>query len=224
MTETRPGVFLKDYIAIPAVITLVVTLVRLAGELQGWSAELFNKAAGGGGALIGIVWLIPVFGALFALRLDAEGEGPVHLKGAFGFAFIAFMLNTGLGIGAMTLLSSPPAQLAVFGVLSVVTMLIARLGWPQLWRTLLAYGIAARLPVVIVMALSIFGGWDTHYAKPRPDWPPMGNLGLFLWTALLPQATIWIYLSVVGGMLFGAGAVAIRRLVSAPPRLQTIGR
>ncbi len=49
-------------ILVPAVITLAVTLLRLVGELQQWSSALFNRSAGGGGAIVGIVWLVPVFG------------------------------------------------------------------------------------------------------------------------------------------------------------------
>ena len=63
-------------VLVPAVITLAVTLLRLVGELQNWSSTLFNREAGGGGALIGIVWLVPIFGVYFALRLAREGEGP----------------------------------------------------------------------------------------------------------------------------------------------------
>ena len=66
------------------------------------------------------------------------------------------------------------------------------------------------------MLFAIFGGWDTHYAKPRPDFPAMGPWGIFFWTAFLPQMAIWIYLTVVGGLLFGALAVGVRRLVSKP--------
>jgi hypothetical protein len=46
----------------------------------------------------------------------------------------------------------------------------------------------------------------------------MGPLGLFLWTALLPQLTVWIYLTVVGGLLFGALALGVRRLMRGAPR------
>ena len=55
-------------ILVPAVITLAVTLLRLVGELQGWSPALFNREGGGRGALVGIVWLIPVLGGP-----DADG-------------------------------------------------------------------------------------------------------------------------------------------------------
>jgi hypothetical protein len=37
--ETSPG----KLILVPAVITFGVTLLRLVGELQGWSPALFNR-------------------------------------------------------------------------------------------------------------------------------------------------------------------------------------
>jgi uncharacterized integral membrane protein len=67
-------------------------------------------------------------------------------------------------------------------------------------------------------------GWDTHYAKARPDFPAMGPWGLFFWTALLPQAGIWISLTIVGGLIFGAAAVGIRRLTRRPAAADTRAR
>ena len=61
------------------------------------------------------------------------------------------------------------------------------------------------------MAISIFGGLDTHYAKPRPDFPPMGPLGLFFWTALLPQFSVWIWMTVAGGLLVAALTLLVTR-------------
>jgi hypothetical protein len=210
MTTSR--VSLRSLLVVPTVITLAVTLLRLTGELLGWSPKLFARSAGGGASLVGIVWLIPIFGIYFALRLAQAGEAPPTLGRALGLAMLAFVVNTALLVASVKLFpTSPLIQLAVFGVGSWIAILLARPGWPALWRVLLAYGIAARVPVVIVMFLAIFLGWDSHYAKPRPDFPPMGHLGLFLWTALLPQATIWIYLTIVGGTIFGALAVAVWR-------------
>jgi hypothetical protein len=120
-------------------------------------------------------------------------------------------LNTALGFAAFSVVPGAVPQLAIFTVTSWLAILVARPGWPELWRVLLAYGVAARVPVLVIMFLSIFGGWDTHYAKPRPDFPAMGPWGLFFWTALIPQLSVWIYLTIVGGMVFGAIAVAIRR-------------
>ena len=205
---------LRRLFVVATVVTLAVTLLRLAGELARWSPALFNRDAGGPGALVGIVWLIPVFGVLFALRLAADGQGPPSLAKAFGWTVLAVAVNFALAFASFILFpKSPPAQLAVFGVASWIAIALARAAWPALWRVLLTYGLAARIPVVVIMFLAIFLGWDSHYAKPRPDFPPMGPWGLFAWTALLPQMSLWIYLTVVGGILFGAIAAGIRRLV-----------
>jgi hypothetical protein len=215
MSETSK-VALPRLMLVPALVTLAVTLLRLVGELQRWAPKLFNRDAGGGGALVGIVWLIPVFSVYFALKLFAAGEGPVSVGKALGWAALAFALNSALGFGSFRLFPSPVVQLGVFVLTSWLAIFVARPGWPALWRVLLAYGFAARLPVLVVMFLAIFGGWDTHYAKARPDFPAMGPWGLFFWTALVPQLSIWIYLTVVGGLLFGGLAMAIRRLVIRP--------
>ncbi len=209
-------------VLVPAVITLAVTLLRLAGELGRWSAMLFNRDAGGGAALVGIVWLIPVFGAWFAVRLARAGKEPARLGPVFGWAAAAFALNTALGVASFVLFPrSPVVQLAVFGVGSCAAIAVARRAWPALWRVLVAYGFAARVPVLVIMFFAIFRGWDSHYAKPRPDFPPMGHWGLFGWTAFLPQITIWIYVTVVGGLLFGALAIAVRRMVVRTPAAAT---
>jgi len=215
MTETSKVPVLR-LILVPAILTLAVTVLRLVGELQRWSPSLFNRDAGGGGALVGIVWLIPIFGMYFALKLAAAGEGPASIGKAAGFAFLALAVNMGLGFASFAVIKSVVGQLGFFTVTSWLTLFIARPGWPALWRVLLAYGIAARIPVLVIMYLAIFGGWDSHYAKARPDFPAMGPWGLFFWTALLPQISIWIQLTIVGGILFGALALAIRRLMSRP--------
>ncbi len=210
MTDSRPS--LRQLLLVPSLITLAVTLLRLVGELARWSPSLFNREPGGPGALVGIVWLIPVFATWFAVRLAQAGEVPPSVGRALGRAALGFVLNTAVLVAAFKLFpTSPVVQLALFGVGSWAAIAVARPGWPVLWRVLLAYGFAARLPVVAIMFLAIFLGWDTHYAKPRPDFPPMGKLGLFLWTAVLPQLSVWIYLTVVGGMLFGAVGVSVWR-------------
>ena len=205
---------MRRLLVLAAGITLAVTLLRLAGEMAQWSPAFFNRDPGGPFALIGIVWLIPIFGVVFALRLARDGQGPASVPKALGMAALAFAVNTALFVAAIKLWpASPLAQLAVAGVASWIAIAIARPGWPSLWRALLTYGFAARVPVIVIMLFAIVLGWDSHYAKPRPDFPPMGHLGLFLWTAVLPQATLWIYLTVVGGILFGAAAVGLQRLL-----------
>jgi len=70
MNESNFDISTRRLILAPALITLGITLLRLVGELNRWSPALFNREAGGGGALIGIVWLVPILGVYFALRLS----------------------------------------------------------------------------------------------------------------------------------------------------------
>lgn len=199
-------------ILVPAVITLVVTLLRLVGELQSWSSSLFNRDAGGGGAVVGIVWLVPIFGIYFALRLAREGAGPGKLLRAFGLVVLALVLMPAAGgvAGAVGLDPFGTATLLVFAVASIVAIVVAFKAWPELGRVLVAYGLAARIPVAIVMLVAIFANWGTHYdVPPTPDFPQMAPLVKWFWIGFLPQMTVWIAFTVVVGMLFGLIAVAI---------------
>jgi hypothetical protein len=190
MAESIPRTHLRDLVLWPALITLAITVLRFAGELLGWSPRYFSRSAGGGAALIGIVWLIPVFGVYFARRLSRENGGPPDRGRAIGFGLLALVVGFGSGAAIIWAFRSPVAQLGLFTITCWVAVLLSRFGWPALWRVLLAYAFSARVPVLLLMLVSIFGGLDTHYAKPRPDFPPMGPAGLFFWTALLPQFSV----------------------------------
>jgi hypothetical protein len=199
-------------ILVPALITLVITVLRLVGEMQHWSSSLFNSSAGGGGAIVGISWLIPVFGVYFARKLEGSGEGPSSAGKALGFSFLAFALNTGVAFGTFALKLGPLVIFPIWAVSCAIAVAIAFSGWPALGRTLLAYAFAARIPVAIVMLIAIFGNWGTHYDVAPPDWPQVNSMApavKWFWIGFLPQMTIWIYLTVVGGMIFGAITAAI---------------
>ena len=206
-------------ILVPAVITLVVTLLRLVGELQNWSSSLFNREAGGGGAVVGIVWLVPIFGIYFALRLVREGTGPGKLLRAFGLVIVAMVVlpASGAAAGAAGLDPFGIPTLVIVAVASVVAIVVAFVAWPELGRVLIAYGLAARIPVAIVMLIAIFANWGTHYdVPPTPDFPEMAPLVKWFWIGFLPQMTVWIAFTVVVGMLFGLIAVAIVHRGRAP--------
>jgi len=199
-------------ILVPAVITLAVTLLRLVGELQQWSSALFNREAGGGMAIVGIVWLVPIFGIYFALRLAGEGAGPGKILRAFGLVVLALVLLPAVGaVGAAAgLEQTSVSMLVLVAVASVVAIVVAFKAWPELGRVLVAYGLAARIPVAIVMLIAIFANWGTHYdVPPTPDFPQMAPLTKWFFIGLLPQMTVWIAFTVVIGMLFRLIAVAI---------------
>jgi hypothetical protein len=204
-------VSIKKLILVPAVITLAVTLLRLTGELMHWSPVLFNPAAGGGGALVGIAWLVPVFGAYFGWKLARAGEAPAGKGAAIGYAVLGFAVMPALGFLA-TKLGLGPQSLAIFGifiVLAIVGGYIAYRGWPALGKTLLAYAVAARIPVILVMLFAILGNWGTHYDVPPPDFPQMSPLARWFAIGVVPQLTIWIWFTIAVGAITGSIAAAV---------------
>ena len=197
----------------PALITLAVTLLRLAGELQGWSPRLFSREPGGGGALVGISWLVPVFGAWFGWKLAASGERPASAWRALGLTVLALAVLPASGFAAMKLGFKPQSftTLGIYAVVSVAALLLALYAWPALGRTLLVYGLAARIPVVLVMLAAILGNWGTHYDVMPPGVPEMHGLTKWLVIGVLPQLTVWLWFTSVIGGLFGIAAAALAR-------------
>jgi hypothetical protein len=148
-------------ILIPAVITLCITLLRLAAELMNLPSWLANRQAGGVGALIGISWLPPIFGIYFARKLMGT-----------------------------------PGKL-----------------WRKLLKTLFLYGLAARIPVILIMGFAIFGNWGTHY-----DAFPPGSLAAaspamkFLKGGVAIQLIWWVIIWTIGsGMVTGLIASRFKR-------------
>lgn len=204
----------KDWnlVAWPAAISLGVTLLRLVGELLNWSPALFGKAAGGGGAIVGITWLIVPFGAWFGWTLARGGSRPASSARAVALV-IAGIAVVPIGATVVDRLglvaAGSPMQLGVFVIFSLIGLAIARTGWPDLARVLILYAAAARLPVVLVMLVAMLANWGTHYDVPPPGFPEMGVIAKWLWIGVMPQLTIWIWFTLVIGSLFGLAAAAI---------------
>jgi hypothetical protein len=79
---------------------------------------------------------------------------------------------------------------------------------------LLCYGLAARIPVAIVMFFAMLGNWGTHYDYVGIEWPPSfspGFVGRYLWLAFFPQLVAWVAYTIALGSLGGALAAALCR-------------
>src|SRR5512139_2686371 len=199
-------------ILVPAIITLAVTLLRLTGERLGWSRLLFNPDPGGGFALVGIAWLVPIFGIYFAWKLAKRGEGPGNPWRALGMAVLGVVLIVAVGFGANALHFGLRRELLAFAVASAISVGLAWWGWPALGRTLLAYAFAARIPVALVMLAAVFGNWGTHYDVVPPEAGYMNRMAplvKWFWIGLVPQMTGWIMFTVVVGTILGALVVAL---------------
>lgn len=200
------SVRIKQLILVPAIISLAVTLLRLVGELQNWAPLLFNASAGGGGALVGISWLVPIFGIYFAWKLAKSGDGPTSAGKVIAFAFLAIVVVMGISFGTAALFGQDnlPALVIMELVVTAVGLGIIAKVWPALFKTLVAYAFAARIPVAVLMFFAILGKWGTHYDALPPNFPEgMGWFATWAAIGLLPQLTVWILFTAVIGMLFG---------------------
>jgi hypothetical protein len=218
---------IRRLIVVPVLITLAVTLLRLVGELQHWSPKFFSREAGGAGALVGIVWLVPIFGIYFATRLNQAGQGPISRGRAIGYALAALVVEFVLVLTLVKLSLPIVATIVVSNLASFLSLWIAYRGWPELGKVEAIYGLAARIPVATLMLIAMAANWGTHYEQGPPGFPEMSLAWKWLLIGLLPQLCLWIAFTVVVGSLFGSLALLFqkRRPVSelASPRAAAPG-
>ena len=195
---------IRRLIVVPAVITFAVTLLRLVGELQHWSPRFFSREPGGAGAIIGIVWLVPIFGVYFATRLNQAGHGPTSRGRAIGFALAALAVEFVL-VFTMFKLSLPIVTTIVLSnLVSFLSLGIAYRGWPELAKVEVIYGLTARIPVALLMFVAMSANWGTHYELGPPGFPQMSLVSKWFVIGLLPQLSLWIAFTVIVGSLFGS--------------------
>ena len=216
MTAERSGSIPLQSLLVPAVLTLAITLLRLIGELQNWPSALFSKAPGGAGAIVGIVWLVPIFGIYFASVLARSGTAPGAGR-VIGYSLLAFALVAASAFTAVGLLKlSQNGQFLVIFLACVLAAWVAYLGWPALGRALLTYGLLARVPVAIVMLVAIFANWGTHYDVPPPNFPAMEPFLKWVYIGFLPQMFLWVpFTMFVGGLFAGFTLLVVGRKSAA---------
>jgi len=211
---------IKRLILIPAVVTLAVTAARLAGELLHGPRWFFNSDPGGLGAIVGIIWLAPLFGIYFALKLAAHGHGPKSLGRAMGFALLGLAVVFAFSfVGSLLHLQQHfRGRLLYLWAVVAVAALGTLPGWAALFRTLVAYAYAARVPVAAVMLFAFWKDWGTHYDAIPPDLPDgLGLMAKYLWLGFFPQLIFWVGVTVLAGMLSGSIATGISRLARRKP-------
>lgn len=202
----------RQWIMVPAIVTLAITLLRLAGELMDWSAVLFKGQPGGGGAIVGISWLIIVFGIYFGFKLAKGG----HMPKSLWMPVVVFLVSVIAQVLVFTLLGLAQIDIAIIFIISAVICWLAVLWfkkvWPEAGSVLLTYALAARIPVAIVMLFAIYGSWGTHYDFLPPEAGSLADASpFFRWFAigLIPQLSTWIFATVVGGGLLSTITAAI---------------
>jgi hypothetical protein len=213
---TQGRVRLARLILIPSIIALAVTLVRLIGELRHWSPRWFDNDAGGvtpSGVswVIGITWLAVPFGVYFAMQLIAVGQRPASAARAIAYAVVGVLI---LALGLLVILPrldlGTRSRLLLIWAFSVVPAVMQIKAWPALWRVLLAYGLASRIPVAVIMFVALRGRWGTHYDYGGQIPPELFGFA-YIWFALVPQLVFWVGFTILLGMLAGALTAALYR-------------
>ncbi|HEX5053685.1 MAG TPA: hypothetical protein VFZ65_18035 [Planctomycetota bacterium] len=205
---TTPSPRVLPLVLVPALITLVVTVLRVLGELDDWGPALVGTRRGGGeGGLIAIAWLMFVFGFWFGIRLQRGGAGVANRTRALllSIAAVLVLMACMAGLGIAGLIEFPNEAKPVvphgapylFASLVLATA-VSFVAWRRAALTLLVYAALARIPVVVVTWLAIEHEWDTHYAKMAPGFvtPPHDELFVNL---ALPQITFWPAATVIVG-------------------------
>jgi hypothetical protein len=211
--------------ALPAaLVATAVTLLRLAGELRGWSEAWFSRATGGFvpasavGWVVGITWLALPFGAWFAWRLARSGAPKPQSGRALLLAALAVVVIYGGGRLAQALGSRAfqALRMGLLGYLlpiwtvAILAALLAWRAWPALGRVLLAYGVLSRAVVAVVMFLALRGQWGTHYDyADAPGLREMPFWTAYVLLAFVPQLVFWVAYTIVLGMLGGTLARAL---------------
>ena len=198
-------------VAVPLLIAIAVTLLRLAGELGHWSVAWFSPATGGilpsgWSWVVGITWLPALFGPYFAYRLWGAGHRPPNLILALGFALLGVAIVF-FGMRAITprLSAAAPFWLLAIWGLSVAAAGLQAFGWRTLAGTLLVYGLGSRAVVAIVMLLAMAFNWGTHYAfVEQPGLQQLPFATRFVALALIPQLVFWVGFTILLGCLAGA--------------------
>jgi hypothetical protein len=216
MTRTDSGRSIGQLILVPALITLAVTILRFVGEIKHWSPNWFNHQMGL--SVVAIVWLAPFFGVYFALRLRSLAQQPVSAWRALGLAVLAALIVLFLP-GLLPFRFVFPGRLLYGWSFLVLAAAVTLPGWPALFKTLLAYAYAARIPIAILMFFAMRHNLGTHYdAVPRDLPAGIGFWPKYLWLAFFAQLVYWVAITIVMGMLFGTFAAGVARIVRGPAR------
>ena len=173
MSQERRRQSIPRLVLVPALVTLALTQLRLTGDLLGWSEM---------GLPFEIAWLVPLFGAYFALHLQkVDDSTPSAARVLRGTLLPLVLFITGL------ILLRPTS--GGMGLLSLIAIVLVQRNWSRLGNALLTYAFAARLPVIITMLAATLGRWDTVF-----DVSPYNALA-----GTLPQLTVWLAFTVVAG-------------------------
>lgn len=207
MATSAPSV--RSAVLTAAAISCAITMLRFFGERQGWDPQYFSRQPGGGGALVGITWLVLPFGFWFGRRLAKSGQRPAATGRALLLHVVGIAIVAGAFVASFKITDDWRFRGYFNNALAVAAGMLALLAWRSAWFTLVCYGVLARIPVIVVQYFSVTNGWDNHFAKG----PPGSNAADVLFLLTMAQSFFWpfAFTPLVGGIFAILGAASVRR-------------
>lgn len=213
---TAPAVSVPRMILMPSILALCVTLLRLYGELHRWPRPIVNSEVCGK-AILGVTWLVPIFGIYFAEKLHRQNQAPARLGRVLVFAGAGLALK----YAGTALMETPSisyaARLPADFAVTTLGLVLPFFAWSRLCKVLLAYGYASRIPVAVVQFFAMRGHWGTHYDALDPGFPAIGFWPTLIRVSLVGNLYFSEVYTVVVGALFGALVVSVHRRFGKAP-------
>lgn len=182
----------------PAVISIAVTALRLVGELLHWPKPLINSDVCGK-AILGVIWLVPIFGIYFAVRLFHAGDTPQRFGRPLLLAISGLVLKLAgtfvMESHAMTYVS----RLSMNFIVTLIALVLCAMAWRTLCRCCWPTDTcrAFRWPSSSTWPCVAVGG--THYDALDPGFPPIGFWPTFLRVSFVPNIFFMeAYTAIVG--------------------------
>lgn len=187
-----------------------VFAARIYGEFHDWGSPwvgVGGKDAGGGGAILGVSWLMPIAGLLLGVLCAGLFGGPTSAKKVLARSGIGLVVVIGGFAAGMGILGFQGAPLVVIPA-AIVGAILAATSWPLLGKVLLAYGALVRIPIAVLTFPAVHFGWGTHMDKMPPE---AGEMTLEQTAQGLAQAQVfvWIPATILFGMLFAGLAMLL---------------
>src|SRR5215472_2074678 len=195
-------------IAVPALFSITVISLRLGGELLHWPKPLVNSDVCGK-AILGIIWLVPIFGIYFAVKLFRAGDGPQGILRPVILAIAALVLKLGGTFIMESRGMTYAPRVSMNFIVTLAGLVLATMAWRTLSKALLVYGYLSRIPVAIVQYFAMRGHWGTHYDALDPGFPAIGFWPTFLRVSFVPNVFFMEAYTVIAGALVGIAAVAV---------------
>jgi hypothetical protein len=167
--------------------------------------------------------LPPIFGFYFAWKIWEQGERIDRIGRAFLLGFLGVVLNQLVEATVFQYANiSIYSMLVTLWTVALISAYLQYLVWPALCKTLIAYGLGARVPVVVIMFFALRGHWGTHYDRPSGPFT-LGFWPTFLLFGFFEELIYWVSFTVAVGSLAGSVAAFAAKRRMGKSRNHTSG-